>query len=259
MSKFIQINRVAFITIVRREITRFMRVWGQSLLPSGITMTLYFIVFGGFVGSRIGTMHGLSYAQFITPGLVMMSVITNSYTNTSTSFYLSKFQRNIEEILVAPVSNSTILLGYVAGGVLRGCMNGAIVVMISLFFTKLHIQHFVLMVLVMVLAAVIFSIAGLINAVYADSFDEISIVPTFLLTPLTYLGGVFYSVKMLPAFWQKISLFNPILYMVNAFRYGMLGYSDVHVWVSMLMMVLLAVAFYVYALLLLQRGSGLKA
>lgn len=258
MSALIRINRVAFLTIVRREVTRFLRVWGQTLLPSAMTMTLYFIVFGGFVGSRIGPMHGLTYAQFITPGLVMMAVITNAYTNTSTSFFICKFQRNIEELLVAPVNNSTILLGYMAGGVLRGFMNGALIVLVSLFFTQLHIHHFILMLLVIVLASIIFSIAGLINAIYADNFDQISIIPTFLLTPLTYLGGVFYSVSMLPAFWQKISLFNPVLYMVNAFRYGMLGYSDVPLWLSIAMMVLFAIVFYVYALRLLRRGSGLK-
>lgn len=250
--------QVAFIAISRREITRFLRIWGQTIVPSAITMTLYFIVFGGLVGNRIGTMQGFHYAQYITPGLVMMSVITNSYANVTSSFYLSKFQRNIEEILVAPVPSIIILLGFITGGVVRGVVVGSVVILVSLLFTHLSIQHFGMMVLVMVLSATLFSIAGLINAIYANSFDDISMIPTFVLTPLTYLGGVFYSVDMLPPFWRSVSSINPILYMVNTFRYGMLGQSDVNIFFAMTMLLLFLVIAFAVAWYLLEKGVGIR-
>jgi len=250
--------QVAYIAIARREITRFLRIWGQTILPSAITMTLYFIVFGGLVGNRIGEMQGFQYAQYITPGLVMMSVITNSYTNVTSSFYLTKFQRNIEEILVAPVPSIIILLGFVTGGVVRGIVVGVVVILVSLFFTHLSIQHFGMMLLVMVLSASLFSIAGLINAIYANSFDDISFIPTFVLTPLTYLGGVFYSIQMLPPFWQAMSSFNPILYMVNTFRYGMLGQSDVNIVFAMTMLVVFVIVAFAVAWYLLEKGIGIR-
>ncbi len=250
--------QVAYIAIARREITRFLRIWGQTIVPSAITMTLYFIVFGGLVGNRIGEMQGFNYAQYITPGLVMMSVITNSYTNVTTSFYLSKFQRNIEEILVAPVPSIIILLGFVTGGVVRGIVVGAVVIIVSLFFTHLSIQHFGMMLLVMLLSASLFSIAGLINAIYANSFDDISLIPTFVLTPLTYLGGVFYSIQMLPPVWQVVSSFNPILYMVNTFRYGMLGQSDVSIVFALTILVVFVVVAFAIAWYLLEKGIGIR-
>ncbi len=251
-------NWITFWTITRREITRFLRIWGQTIVPSAIMTSLYFIVFGGLVGSRIGAMHGFSYAQYITPGLVMLAVITNSYTNVSTSFYLSKFVRSIEEILIAPASSSIILLGYMAGGVLRGLVIGALVVMISLFFTHLTIAHFGIMLFVIILSSGLFSILGLINALYADNFDQIAMIPTFFLTPLTYLGGVFYSIEMLPPFWRSASHFNPVVYMVNTFRYGMLGESDVNVMASLIGLTLFTLIAYGIAWLLLEKGIGIR-
>lgn len=249
---------VAYRTITEREVRRFLRIWGQSLVPSAITTSLYFIVFGGLIGNRIGFLHGFSYAQYITPGLVMLAVITNSYTNVSTSFYLSKFIRNIEEMLVSSATSSAILLGYITGGVLRGMMIGAVVILISLFFTHIIIAHFFVMLLVLVLSSALFSIFGFINALYADNFDQISIIPTFVLTPLTYLGGIFYSIEMLPAHWQVISHFNPVLYMVNTFRYGMLGQSDVNVVGSLIVLFVITVLSYSLAWILLEKGIGIR-
>lgn len=251
-------NWIAFWAITRHEITRFLRIWGQTIVPSAITMSLYFIVFGGLVGNRIGTMHGFSYAQYITPGLVMLSVITNSYTNVSTSFFLAKFVRSIEELLVSPVTSNVILLGYITGGILRGIVIGALVILISLFFTHLSIAHFGIMLFVIILSSALFSILGLINALYADNFDQIAMIPTFVLTPLTYLGGIFYSVQMLPAFWQTVSHFNPILYMVNTFRYGMLGQSDVNVAASLAVLTLVTLLAYSLAWWLLEKGIGIR-
>ncbi|MBX9587043.1 MAG: ABC transporter permease [Gammaproteobacteria bacterium] len=249
---------IAYRTITEREVRRFLRIWGQSLVPSAITTSLYFIVFGGLIGNRIGFLHGFSYAQYITPGLVMLAVITNSYTNVSTSFYLSKFIRNIEEMLVSSATSSVILLGYITGGVLRGLMIGAVVILISLFFTHIIIAHFFVMLLVLVLSSALFSIFGFINALYADNFDQISIIPTFVLTPLTYLGGIFYSIEMLPTHWQIISHFNPVLYMVNTFRYGMLGQSDVNVVGSLIVLFVITVLSYSLAWILLEKGIGIR-
>lgn len=250
---------VGFKTIVRREVNRFLRLWTQTILPSAITMTLYFIVFGNLIGNRIGQMNGFNYVAFITPGLIMMSVITNAYTNVVSSFFLSKFQRSIEELLVSPVPNSLIILGYITGGIFRGLIVGTVVLLISLFFTHMHIHHLATMFFVILLSATLFSLGGMINAIFANKFDDIAIVPTFLLTPLTYLGGVFYSVQMLPPFWQTVSKFNPILYMVNAFRYGMLGYTDVPIVFSVSMMFLFIVVFYAIAHTLLRKGVGVKS
>jgi len=251
-------NWTALWTITAREIRRFLRIWGQTLVPSAITTSLYFIVFGGLVGNRIGEMHGFSYAQYITPGLVMLSVITNAYSNVSTSFFLSKFVRNIEEILVSPATSAVILTGYIAGGVLRGLLIGAVVILISLIFTHLSVAHVGIMVLVILLSSTLFAILGLINALYANNFDQIAMVPTFILTPLTYLGGIFYSIQMLPPVWQIVSQFNPILYMVNTFRYGMLGQSDVNVFASISVLALITVAAYGAAWWLLEKGVGIR-
>lgn len=249
---------IALNTILLKEIRRFSRIWVQTLLPPAITMSLYFIIFGNLVGSRIGEMGGFDYMQYIVPGLIMMAVITNAYSNVVSSFYSAKFQRSIEELLVSPVPNNIILLGYVLGGVARGVAVGFIVTLLSLFFTDLHIHHFFIIIYTVIMTAVLFSLGGFINAVYAKSFDDISIVPTFVLTPLTYLGGVFYSIDMLPAFWQGVSLLNPIVYMVNAFRYGVLGVSDVNVYVSLLMITVVAAALYMFALRLLNNGTGIR-
>lgn len=251
-------NRVALVTLLSKEVRRFTRIWVQTLLPPAITMTLYFMIFGNLIGSRIGPMQGFDYMQFIVPGLIMMAVITNSFSNVVSSFYGAKFQRSIEELLVAPVPHATILWGFVLGGVVRGLLVGAMVTVLSLFFTHLTLHHFGVMLYSVIITAVLFSLAGFINAVYAKSFDDISLIPTFVLTPLTYLGGVFYSIDLLSPFWQNVSLFNPMIYMVNAFRYGILGYSDVPVLTSLLALTGLTALLYVVALRLLARGTGMR-
>lgn len=253
-----QQSTIALQTIVTKEIRRFTRIWVQTLLPPAITMCLYFVIFGNLIGSRIGEMGGFNYMQYIVPGLIMMAVITNSYANVVSSFFGVKFQRSIEEMLVSPVPHYIILTGFVLGGVARGMAVGLIVTVLSLFFTQLAIHHVAVIVYTVIMTAVLFSLGGFINAVYAKSFDDISIVPTFVLTPLTYLGGVFYSINLLPPFWQVVSQLNPIVYMVNAFRYGVLGVSDVNIWFSLGMITVMAVALFFFALNLLHRGTGLR-
>ena len=250
--------KVAFTTIVVREIRRFSRIWPQTLLPPAIMMSLYFVIFGNLIGSRIGQMDGYDYMSFIVPGLIMMSVITNAYSNVVSSFFSMKFQKSIEELLVSPVPNWVILAGYVAGGVCRGLCVGFIVTVLSLFFTQLPIHNVFMTVLVVTLTAILFSLGGFINAIFAKKFDDVSIVPTFILTPLTYLGGVFYSISLLPEFWQNVSLANPILYMVNAFRYGILGVSDIHLGYAIFMIVFFITILTVFSLKLLNRGVGIR-
>lgn len=249
---------VAFKSILIKEVTRFTRIWVQTLVPPAITMTLYFVIFGNLIGSRIGQMHGVSYMEFIVPGLIMMSVITNSYANVASSFYSAKFQRNLEEMLIAPVPNYVIILGFVAGGVARGLCVGAIVTAVSLFFVPLQVHDPLSVVVTLILTATLFSLGGLINAIFSRSFDDISIIPTFVLTPLTYLGGVFYSINLLPPFWQALSQGNPILYMVNAFRYGFLGVSDVPLWLAYGLIVLCIALLYGTAWSLIRRGTGIR-
>ncbi|MFC3852668.1 ABC transporter permease [Salinispirillum marinum] len=249
---------VAFSAIVYKEVKRFMRIWQQTLLPPAVTMVLYFVIFGNLIGSRIGQMGGYDYMAFIVPGLIMMSIITTSYGNVSSSFFSNKFQRSIEEILVAPVPNYIILAGFVAGGMARGIMVGIIVTLLSLAFTQLSINNIWVVVSVIIMTSALFSVGGFINAMYATKFDDVSIVPTFILTPLTYLGGVFYSIDLLPDVWQSLSKFNPILYMVNAFRYGVLGVSDINIWIAFSMVFVFLAVLITWALWLLQRGKGLK-
>lgn len=249
---------MAFLTILVKEVRRFVRIWPQTLVPPAITVALYYVIFGSLIGSRIGPMGGFDYMQFVVPGLIMMAVITNSYANVVSSFFGAKFQHSIEELLVSPTPNWVILLGFTIGGVARGLCVGLIVTVLSLAFTQLHVEHPLLTVLVVFLTAVLFSMAGLINAVFANSFDDISIVPTFILTPLTYLGGVFYSIDLLPPFWRAVSQANPILHMVNAFRYGFLGDSDVSIAVAFLMMGVSAVVLFVVAIALMDRGIGMR-
>lgn len=250
---------VALWTLVLKEIKRFTRIWPQTLLPPSITMAMYFIIFGSLIGSRIGEMDGFSYMDFIVPGLIMMSVITNSYSNVASSFFSNKFQRSVEEMMVSPMPNSVILSGFILGGMARGLGVGLIVTLVSLFFTRLTVEHPLLAILVVVLTSALFSIGGFINALLANKFDDISIVPTFILTPLTYLGGVFYSISMLPDFWQGVSMLNPILYMVNVFRYGFLGVSDIPVgWALTAIMAFIVVLFMV-ALTMLERGKGIRS
>ena len=252
------VYRVAFQTIVTKEILRFARIWVQTVLPPAITMALYFVIFGKLIGSQIGDMDGFRYIDFIIPGLILMSVISNSYANVVASFYSSKFQHNIEELLIAPLPDFIILAGYVAGGVARGVVVGTVVTAVSLLFSDLQIHSYTVTLTVFILTSVLFSIAGFINAVYANSFDDISIVPTFVLTPLTYLGGVFYSISMLPEFWQGVSLANPVLYMVNAFRYGILGVSDIALWQAFAIITAFILALGGFAMWLLARGVGIK-
>lgn len=248
----------AFNTIVTREIRRFTRIWAQTLLPPAVTMTLYFIIFGNLIGSRIGEMGGFDYMAFIVPGLIMMAVITNSYANVVSSFFSMKFQRSIEELLVSPVPNWVILAGYVCGGMARGLGIGLIVTLLSLAFTSLTIHSLPMMVVTVFLTSALFSLGGFINAMLATKFDDISIVPTFVLTPLTYLGGVFYSIDMLPEFWQGVSMANPILYMVNGFRFGILGVSDVNPFVSLGMILVFISLLAFIALKMLARGKGIR-
>jgi ABC-2 type transport system permease protein len=260
MSGNLAANLVALHTIARREIVRIIRIWTQTLIPPVITMTLYFVIFGKLIGSRIGNVEGgFSYIQYIVPGLVMMSIINNSYMNISSSFFGAKFQRSVEEMLVAPMSNWTILTGYVIGAVTRGLVVGLLVLLVALFFTHMHVAHPLVAVTSVALGATIFALAGFINAIYAKKFDDIALVPTFVIAPLTYLGGVFYSVNMLGTPWRQISLVNPILYMVNAFRFGILGLSDVPIWIAYVVMLAFVAALGAVALWLLQKGVGLRS
>ena len=252
------VNRVAYLTIVRKEIRRFARIWVQTIVPPAVNAVLYMLIFGGLIGSRISEMDGVSYMDFIVPGIVMMAIIINSYSNVVSSFYGSKFQRVIEEMLVSPISNVTILAGFVTGGVARGLAVGMLVAAVSLLFSDIVPVHPFVTIVVAVLTSIMFALGGLINAVFAKSFDDISIVPNFVLTPLVYLGGVFYSIRMLPEFWQTVSLFNPVLYMVNGFRYGILGTSDIPLWHSFVVILLFIAALGSVAMLLLNRGVGIK-
>ncbi|GGA80247.1 transport permease protein [Neiella marina] len=253
------VNYIALKSIVRKECTRFMRIWVQTLVPPAITTTLYFVIFGGLIGSRVGQMGGFSYMDYIVPGLIMMSVITSSYSNVASSFFSAKFQRNIEELLVAPVPNYIIIMGYVAGGVCRGLLVGTIVTLVAMVFTDLQFHHVGILVLVILLTAVLFALGGMFNALFAKTFDDVSIIPTFVLTPLTYLGGVFYSISMLPEFWQWVSKLNPVVYMVNTFRYGFLGVSDIPVLPSVIMLLVMTVALFLVILNMLKRGVGIRS
>lgn len=249
---------VAFKTIVIKEVLRFSRIWVQTVLPPVITTALYFIIFGNLIGPQIGDMDGFRYMDYIVPGLIMLAVIANSYANVVSSFYGSKFQHNIEEMLVSPVPNYIILVGFITGGVARGITVGIAVTLVSLFFSELQIYNMSIIISIVILTSILFSLAGFINGIFANSFDDISIIPTFVLTPLTYLGGIFYSIKLLPEFWQNVSLANPILYMINAFRYGFLGVTDINLWVSYSIIIGFIVLLYVYCLHLLNIGHGIR-
>ncbi len=249
---------VGYKTLVIKEVTRILRIWSQTIIPPAITMTLYFVIFGNLIGRRIGDMGGFDYMQFIVPGLVTMSVITNSYGNIVSSFFGAKFGKYIEELLISPLPSWVIMAGYVTGAVVRGLMVGAVVTLIALFFTKLEVHSWPVTLSVILLTAILFALAGLINAIFAQKFDDIAIVPTFVLTPLTYLGGVFYSISLLPEFWQRVSAFNPILYVVNAFRWGVLGVSDVPLTHAYGIIILAVAVLGAACLYLLHRGTGLR-
>jgi ABC-2 type transport system permease protein len=255
----VSVNRIALKSILHKEIHRFMRIWIQTLVPPAITISLYFVIFGTLIGKRIGEMNGFDYMSFIVPGLIMMSVITNSYSNVASSFFSAKWQRNVEEMLVAPVPNWVIVAGYVGGGMTRGILVGLIVTLISLFFVDIQIHNIWVIMLTVVLTSAVFSLGGLINAIFAGSFDDISIIPTFILTPLTYLGGVFYSISLLPEFWQGVSQANPIVYMVNAFRYGFLGITDVDLTLAFCVIGVFIVALFTIAMTLITKGIGLRS
>ncbi len=259
MNPTITKNGIALYTILRKEVVRFIRIWSQTLIPPAITVTLYFIIFGKLIGSQLRDIQGISYIQYIVPGLTMMSMITNSYANTSASFFSAKFSKSIEEMLVSSMPNYIILLGYLFGGMLRGLLVGIVVMLTSLFFVPIHIQHLEVFISMAVLASLIFSVAGLINAIFAKSFDDISFIPTFVLTPLTYLGGVFFSITQLPVAWQKLASLNPILNIVDTFRYGILGISDVNIYHSYTMVCFLVVVLLIWCLVLLQKGVGLRS
>jgi ABC-2 type transport system permease protein len=251
-------NWIAFKTIVNKEVVRFMRIWIQTILPPAITVVLYFLIFGKLIGSQINPISGFNYMDFIAPGLIMMSIITNAYSNVVSSFFSIRFQRSIEEMLVSPMSNSVIITGYIVAGILRGLMVGLTVTILALFFTRLHMQHPFVMFISAFLAATLFSLAGFTNGLFAKTFDDISIIPTFILTPLTYLGGVFYSIDLLPPAWQPIALLNPIVYMVNAFRYGILGISDVHLGTAFGLIILAIIFLFSINLYFLNRGMGIR-
>ena len=251
-------HAIALRTIIKKEVQRFIRIWPQTLLPPAITTALYFLIFGKLIGDRIGTVGGASYMDYIVPGVILMSVISHSYANVVSSFYSTKFQHNIEELLVSPVSNWVILAGYVSGGIIRGLLVGVVVALISLIFADIAVNNVLITLSIAMLTAMVFSLAGFINAVFADSFDDISIIPNFILTPLSYLGGVFYSVDMLPGVWQTISQGNPILYMVNAFRYGLIGVTDVDIGMAFIMTGGFSVLLILFSLFLLHKGVGIK-
>lgn len=250
---------IGFLTITRKEVDRVFRIWTQTLFPPVITITLYFVIFGSLIGPRIGEMSGFDYIAFIVPGLIMLSVITNSYGNTSASFFGAKFGKNIEEMLVSPLSNVTIILGFLMGGLIRALVVAFLVTLVSMVFTDLNFHNIWIVLTIIVLTSMLFSLGGLINGIFARNFDDVMIFSMFVLTPLTYLGGVFYSISLLSPFWQAVSLANPILYMVNAFRYGFLGYSDIPIWIAFLMIISFIVVLFFLALYFLSRGKRMRS
>ncbi|MDP6435772.1 MAG: ABC transporter permease [Gammaproteobacteria bacterium] len=253
-----QRQMIALYTVARKEIVRILRIWLQTIVPPVITMTLYFIIFGNLIGRRIGEMGGFEYMQYMAPGLIMMSVITNSYGNVVSSFFAAKFQGHLQEMLVAPMKSYVIILGHVAGGIVRGLAVGAVVTVVALFFTKLEVQNPFIAISILVLTAIVFSLGGMINAIFARKFDDVAIIPSFVLGPLTYLGGVFYTTSLLPDFWAKVSAFNPILYMVNGFRYGMLGVSDIDIVTAYVIILAFVVLAFGTCFYLLSRGIGIR-
>jgi ABC-2 type transport system permease protein len=250
---------VAFQTLLLKEYLRFIRIWMQTVLPPMMTTALYFIIFGNLIGAQIGDVQGYSYVEYIVPGLIMLAIITNSYANVVSSFFNAKFQRHIEEMLVSPVPNTIILMGFVAGGLARGMTVGIAVTLVSMIFSDLHLHDGLIVIVVALLTSAVFSLAGFVNGIFARSFDDVAIVPTFVLTPLTYLGGIFYSVDMLPEFWRQVSLANPMLYMINGFRYGLLGVADIDIGRSLIIIMVFLIGLAVLALYLLKRGIGVRS
>lgn len=252
-------NLTGFFTLATKESKRVIRIWRQTLVPPVITTMLYFLIFGQLIGGRIGDMHGVSYMQFIAPGLVMMTAITASYVNSASSFFLSKFTKTYEEMLISPLSTHNIIWGYVVGSVVRGGLAGILVMLVALLFITFNIHSWMMIFSTLLLTTISFALGGLINAVYAKTFDDVGLIPTFVLTPLTYLGGVFYSISLLPDFWQAVSKFNPIVYMINGFRYGFLGISDMPIFYTFLVLGSLCIMLYWFAFSLIEKGVGLRS
>ncbi|WWO99880.1 MAG: ABC transporter permease [Candidatus Dasytiphilus stammeri] len=249
---------IALKSIWKKEIHRFTRIWIQTLMPPVITMSLYFLIFGNLIGSEIHKINGFNYVQFIVPGLIMMSVISNSYTNVASSFFIAKFQRSIEELLIAPIPTHIIIIGYIGGGVARGISVGFLVTLISLLFVPLHVYSWTIILSILFLTVILFSLAGLLNALFSKTFDDINLIPTLIITPLSYLGGVFYSINLLPPLWQNISKFNPIVYMISGFRLGFLGIQDVSILFTVVILIIMIVLFYIVIWKLIEQGYGLK-
>ena len=258
MENKLNIQLIAYKTIVRKEVLRFSRIWKQTLIPPVITNILYFIIFGNLIGKRIGEIESFSYTDFIFPGLLLMSVITHSYTNTVSSLYISKYHRYIEELLVSPIQNYTILAGFITGGVIRGLSVGVVVVLAAQFFVTFSVHNIILMLLVILLSSILFSMCGFLNGLFANDWDDINVIPTFIMTPLTYLGGIFFSVSMLPGIWQDIALLNPILYLINALRYSMLGITDVSIIFSLFIILTFNLFMGLLCLYFLNIGKGLR-
>lgn len=252
-------NLIGFYTLAFKECRRILRIWRQTLVPPVITTTLYFLIFGKLIGGRIGEMNGVSYMEFIAPGLIMMTAITAAYVNTASSFFLSKFTRDFEEMLISPLTSHNIIWGYVVGSILRAGLAALLVMLVAMMFISFNIYSFGIIFLTLLLTIIAFALGGLINAVFARSFDDVGLIPTFVLTPLTYLGGVFYSISLLPDFWQAVSKFNPIVYMINGLRYGFLGISDVPLFYTFAVLISLCVVLYAVAYSLIQRGIGLRS
>lgn len=237
------------------------RIWVQTFIPSVVTSVLYFLVFGTILGSRIGEIQGVDYMTFVVPGLVMLAIVTTSYANTSFTFFSSKFfMRSIDEVLVSPTPPWLLIAGFIGGGVLRGIITGALVLIVALFFTGLSLPIASVLIIAgfAFLTALVFSLAGLVNGIYAKSMDGINIVPTFVLTPLVYLGGVFYSIHQLPEWWQTLTYANPLFYLINGFRYGFLGSADIALWISTGILVLLISILAGLNWYFIKTGLGLK-
>jgi len=249
---------IAYKTIVTKEILRFARIWVQTIVPPVITTSLYLLIFGGLMGGRIGQMQGIDYLHFIVPGIILMTVIMQSYANTVSSFFMTKYNNSFEELLVSTTPNWVILMGFVSGGIARGFFVGLAVTFTISFFVEIQTYNLLIIAVTFLLTSVMFSLAGFINAVFARTFDDISIVPNFVLLPLTYLGGMFYSIDILPSFWRSVSAFNPIYYMMDAFRLGFLGIGSVELWKAFLVPVIMIVILALIANALLGRGVSIK-
>ena len=258
MGSNLNIQAVTYKTIVRKEVLRFSRIWKQTLIPPVITNILYFIIFGNLIGERIGEIESFSYTDFIFPGLLLMSVITHSYTNTVSSLYISKYHRYIEELLVSPIQNYTILAGFITGGVIRGLSVGVVVILAAQFFVTFTVHNILLMLIVIFLSSTLFSMCGFLNGLFANDWDDINVIPTFIMTPLTYLGGIFFSISMLPGIWQEIALINPILYLINALRFSMLGITDVSIMIAFSIILLFNIVLASLCLYFLNIGKGLR-